>query len=110
MRRRVKVCSTPGCPNLSAGGKCAECIKAYDASRGTASQRGYDAAWRKIRDNYIRRFPVCETHGCTNRATDVDHIDGSGPRGDNSDRNLRSMCKRCHSRKTVRENRGFGRF
>jgi len=42
-------------------------------------------------------------------AVDVDHIDGSGPRGDNSDKNLRAMAHGHHSRKTVRQDGGFGR-
>jgi 5-methylcytosine-specific restriction protein A len=43
-------------------------------------------------------------------ATEVDHKDGlgpNGPRGHDLD-NLRSLCKSCHSRKTVRCDGGLG--
>lgn len=40
---------------------------------------------------------------------DVDHIDGSGPRGDNSDANLMALCHSHHSRKTALKDGGFGR-
>ena len=77
--------------------------------RPPSQERGYDHRWRRIAKRYLRRHPVCEEDGCNAPATCVDHIDGRGPRGDNSDANLRALCHSCHSRKTVRHDGGFGR-
>jgi len=52
----------------------------------------------------------CDGRGLTVGAAEVDHIDGLGPnaeRGHDLD-NLRSLCKPCHSRKTVRSDGGLG--
>lgn len=58
--------------------------------------------------------PMCEAclteRGEYTAANEVDHKDGkgpNGPRGHDLD-NLRSLCKSCHSRKTVREDGGLG--
>jgi 5-methylcytosine-specific restriction protein A len=110
---RYHVCPTPGCPNLTTGGLCEECKRAAhrarDADRPSAARRGYDAAWEARRARYLREHPICEEPGCGEPATEVDHVDGSGPRGDNSDANLRAYCKPHHSRKTVARDGGFGR-
>lgn len=39
-------------------------------------------------------------------ANEVDHVDGNDR--DSSPSNLQSLCTSCHSRKTARENGGFG--
>lgn len=77
--------------------------------RPSSSRRGYGTHWRRVRASYLRRHPICEEDGCEADAVDVDHIDGSGPRGDNSDANLRALCKPHHSSKTVKHDGGFGR-
>lgn len=77
--------------------------------RPSAAARGYDARWRRIRARYLRAHPICELEDCDRPSVDVDHIDGSGPRGDNSDSNLMALCKPHHSSKTVRQDGGFGK-
>lgn len=77
--------------------------------RPSAHARGYDLKWRRIRASYLRRHPVCEEPGCGAPAVDVDHIDGRGPLGDNTDANLRALCKPHHSRKTAMQDGGFGK-
>lgn len=62
--------------------------------------------WRKIRATVLQREPLCRhcaEQGITTTATDVDHIDGNT--FDNTDANLQPLCKPCHTRKTVREQR-----
>lgn len=83
------------------------------AIRPTTAERGYGARWRRTRKAKLAQQPLCED--CAERgeampATEVDHVDGlgpNGPRGHDLD-NLRSLCKPCHSRKTVRCDGGLG--
>lgn len=45
-----KPCTQPGCPQLTdTGGKCPVCARAADRLRGKTADRGYDAAFRKLR-------------------------------------------------------------
>jgi 5-methylcytosine-specific restriction protein A len=108
-------CLTPGCPELVASGRCPEHTaahrrdrdRAYDARRPTAAGRGYDAGWRRVRGAYLKAHPRCETPGCLEPATEVDHLDGVGPRGDNRWTNLRALCHAHHSSRTARD-QGIG--
>lgn len=84
--------------------------------RPNAAARGYGSRWQAIRKRYLAAHPHCECEDCLRLpfeqrppATDVDHIDGSGPFGDNTDANLCAMAHGHHSRKTVRQDGGFGR-
>lgn len=81
--------------------------------RGSASSRGYDQTWRKVRASYLLRHPLCVVCGRAGRtveAAEVDHIvpiANGGARLD--ERNLQALCHSCHSRKTARTDGGFGR-
>jgi 5-methylcytosine-specific restriction protein A len=80
--------------------------------RVTANRRLYQtAAWRLLRKLQLEDYPRCSEPGCDRMACVVDHR--IPHRGNNSlffdPANLRSMCKRCHDRKTAREDGGFGR-
>ena len=86
----------------------------YDQARGSAAQRGYDAQWVRYRRMFLAEHPLCAE--CTQRgervrATDVDHIvPVSGP-GDPlfwEPTNHQGLCHSDHSRKTAREDGGFG--
>lgn len=79
----------------------------YDKKRACASERGYDAAWRKVRLHHLTDKPICED--CMrififSPATEVHHIkklaDYPELRDDSS--NLLSLCKRCHSVRTAK--------
>lgn len=87
----------------------ARCEEHRHDRRPSAWRRGYDDDWEATRVSYRTRHPVCEWPGCSRPSVDIDHIDGSGPRGDNSDANLQALCKTHHSRKTVAQDGGFGR-
>lgn len=84
----------------------------YDAQRGTASQRGYNSKWRRLRATVLRDQPLCVRClplGFVKAATDVDHI---VPHKGNMtlfwDRNnLQPLCKSCHSHKTATEDSRF---
>ena len=78
--------------------------------RGTAAQRGYGSRWAKFRAWFLSCHPICAC-GCGRAATDVDHITPvSGP----ADMLFcaagkhQSLAHECHSRKTAKENGGFG--
>lgn len=87
-----------------------------EARRGSAHARGYTRSWQRLRlrvladvgrDEFRRGGPLC---ACGAAATEVDHV--RPHRGDpdlfwDAD-NLQSLCKPCHSRKTVAEDGGLG--
>jgi 5-methylcytosine-specific restriction protein A len=84
-----------------------------EQARGTSTERGYDATWRRARKQQLARFPLCAfclKDGLLTPATVVDHIvairDDPDRRLD--DRNFRSLCKSHHDERTARE-QSFGR-
>jgi len=51
--------------------------RTIDEHRGTSSQRGYDARWRRAREAFLAANPLCswaERHGRTEAAAIVDHV------------------------------------
>lgn len=79
----------------------------YDRERGSAASRGYGRRWKIVRDCYLAQHPFCadpyREHQQPTMATEVDHIEPH--RGNTAKfwdfRNLQSLCKSCHSRKTA---------
>jgi 5-methylcytosine-specific restriction endonuclease McrA len=62
------------------------------------SDRYYrSSAWRRLRDDALRRQPVCATPGCGQRATFADHIIPRRQGGADALGNLQSLCSSCHS-------------
>ena len=80
-----------------------------DKRRPSARQRGYDTRWEHTRAQHLAAFPHCAWPGCNQSATDVDHADGTGPRGNNNPDNLVSYCHSHHSVKTAQHDGSFGR-
>jgi len=76
-------------------------------NRPPAHKRGYDNRWRKFRNWYIRRHPLCEDclkHGITTPAKIVDHIKPLNQGGAHcSVSNSQSLCMACHNRKTAKD-------
>ena len=72
-----------------------------DVMRGSATARGYDGQWRRLRKVHLTANPLC--HNCGNFATIVDHIVpvviAPERRLDRS--NLRSCCVECHNQITT---------
>jgi 5-methylcytosine-specific restriction endonuclease McrA len=82
------------------------------ARRQTGLGKPYDRrAWRdRIQPEQLRREPLCHeclAQGKVTAATDVDHVDGDP--FNNVPANLRSLCRGCHARKTIKHDGGFGR-
>lgn len=103
-------CSVPGCPRIAErSGRCAVHAvreRGYDRQRGTSAERGYGAAWRQRRAEFLAEHPVCIDCGAP--ATDADHEVPRLRGGSDADENLRARCHRCHSRKTAQVDGGFG--
>lgn len=117
-RRPLRPCAHGGCPALVESGRCTEHqqhqvekTRAADRRRGSSTARGYGARWRRYRDWFIERHPVCAC-GCEQPSTDVDHIEPvTGPDDPRfwDPTNHQALTHECHSKKTATENGGFGR-
>jgi 5-methylcytosine-specific restriction protein A len=75
--------------------------KEYDRKRGTPTQRGYGAYWKKVRAHKLKKDPLCEKClGLTMLnvvpAVLVHHIDGNSRNNINA--NLMSLCNPCHEK------------
>jgi 5-methylcytosine-specific restriction protein A len=116
MARALKTCSTPGCPELVASGRCTTHTRQADQRRGTRQQRGYGKAHtNRFRPGVLRRDPLCmctdTAHGhgprCLTPSTVADHY----PRDkrelqalgldDNDPQYGRGLCKTCHDHHTA---------
>lgn len=111
----LKPCRCQGCANLTSGKYCEkhQKLNALEGCRPTATQRGYNSRWRKVRKIFLTEHPLCvecERQGKYVQATVVDHI--IPHKGDQAlfwdENNWQPLCKRCHDRKTVLEDGGFG--
>jgi len=118
--RPPKSCSMPGCGALVFDARESRCPlhrrdRAAEAFRPNAGQRGYGAAWRKVREKFLTEHPYCadifNVHGERKiLATEVDHILALRKGGTNAYENLRGLCGLCHRRKTsLYDHGGFQR-
>ncbi len=83
-----------------------------NGDRPSSSRQGYGRRWEKVRRMHLRREPLCRACRAEDRlqpAVEVDHIVPLGKGGTGTTENLQSLCKSCHSKKTAREDGGFGR-
>lgn len=119
----LRECAHPGCGVLVRKGRCAAhadaLAKAIDAQRESRSRRGYTRRWYRYRAAWFREHPLCGDRldgpsaehsrcvaaGVVTPMAELDHIvphDGDARRfWDPS--NHQSLCKLCHSAKTMRE-------
>lgn len=111
----LKLCTYPGCKATQKGRRCEKHADpgrhAYYRTRGTTTERGYGAAWRKVRRIVLLREPLCRmcaADGITARAVDVDHIRSKAQGGDDRFSNLQSLCTAHHREKSIKEEGGFG--
>lgn len=130
-----KVCSNPSkrCPNLTKDRLCKECSRAYEHARGSSTQRGYDAFWRRF-VTYFRQLlaslgiiPCCGAalpNGPDTKAwsqcaaqglTTIDRLqlDHEPPLTPDERKNRAAvcnplrcgfLCESCHARKTAQQN------
>lgn len=115
-RMAKRPCKQPGCTALVGGREryCAEHQptatrernQQIDNARPSAARRGYDSRWRRVRRMKLAMNPICEeckVNGIITAANEVDHITPLAHGGTHHLDNLRSLCKSCHSRKTMTE-------
>jgi 5-methylcytosine-specific restriction enzyme A len=77
--------------------------------RPSAAAMGYNARWRKARSVWLAKHPLCNV--CKKPGKVVDHV---VPHRGNKElfwdvSNWQTLCIKCHNRKTVLEDGGFGR-
>ena len=99
--RSKGICTWPGCNTLTIKGRCDQ--HTQGDGRLSAQERGYNKAWERLRNAYVRQHPVCEIQQtCNGDATvEVDHIIPLAKGGARLDeRNLQGACKQCHAWKT----------
>lgn len=109
-------CNHVGCPRLTVDRYCEmhrrEVRQVSDAQRESSADRGYDRAWRKFRAAYAMKVPpICVDCGRApaGRQMHLDHIVPMERGGAKYDpKNLAWRCRRCHSKKTAREDGAFG--
>ncbi len=78
--------------------------KTVDQARASASERGYDRRWQRLRKLILHRDPICAI--CDRQAsTDIDHIIPKAQGGEDTEENLQGLCHACHSKKTANEAR-----
>jgi 5-methylcytosine-specific restriction protein A len=109
-------CRVAGCPVLGHCAKHARPVvvvqqekpRLYDDRRGSSTARGYDRQWRKLRADFLKRFPICRL--CMRaKAVLVDHIRPKVQGGTDAEYNLQALCMRCHNIKTGMERRYHAR-
>ncbi len=116
--RPKRPCKQPGCSNLVESGYCEQhrhLSRQYDKDRESAAKCGYDKRWQRYRLTYLQEHPLCECEECKKLgrslpATVIDHK--IAHKGDPvlfwDPNNHQAMAKRCHDKKTAREDGGFG--
>ena len=102
--KHARICP---CSFRVAGGTLCACQQRRQAQRPTASQRGYGTDWQALR--------AAQAHTpCTACARPyrpgfhLDHMVARKAGGTDDPSNLHWLCHSCHSRKTVKQDGGFG--
>ena len=106
-QKALKPCKYSGCPELIREGQYCPAHKTIAGREYNRTQRSpdhnkiYGRRWRKIRELYISKHPLCED--CLERgfyvaADEVHHKIPTEDGGTHSEDNLRSLCKSCHTK------------
>ena len=116
-RKPKRMCSHPGCPELTEGRYCEKHQKEesskYNMARPSKHLYGSNR-WKKLRKEFLLRHPLCESckrRGVVKAAIVVDHI---MPHKGNEElfwnqSNWQALCKQCHDKKTAKEDGRWGR-
>lgn len=101
-----KPCAFPGCPNLTSETYCEEhknkVAKDYNTYvRSPDHAKKYGREWKRVRDRYVSKHPLCEMclkEGKITPVEEVHHILPVNRGGGNEESNLMSLCKSCHNK------------
>ncbi len=115
----ARPCAYAGCRCFAVSGSsyCAQHLKQIKREKfrttSSAYALGYTRQWSKASKAFLIEHPLCaecQRQGRVTPATEVDHI--IPHKGDKQlfwdQDNWQALCHRCHSRKTVTEDGGFG--
>lgn len=112
MARAPRVCSTPGCPTLTTGGRCQAHQQQAEQARGTAASRGYGGKGHALfRTAVLTKNPICVLcHLAPSTAADhyplsrrdlvLRHLNPNDPT------HGRGLCAPCHNRETAQHQPG----
>ena len=116
-----KPCLAPRCAGFAEPGKSRcpahqrEAWREQNARRPRELRAFYDSAeWRQLRVAHLELYPECQDCAAAGRATPAHSVDHVLPLRDRPDlalepSNLKSLCKSCHSSKTLTDrHRGAG--
>ncbi|WP_407873221.1 HNH endonuclease signature motif containing protein [Paenibacillus melissococcoides] len=109
-------CSKPGCPELTTERYCEKHKAAASQAMPSRSYaKLYGRRWRKYREQYLALHPLCVCDECKGKEVPLaaDVVDHIKPHKGNYNlfwdpENHQPMNKRCHDRKTAKEDGGFG--
>jgi 5-methylcytosine-specific restriction protein A len=110
-----RACLVAGCPGYAVvRGRCREHARGMyqqrEQQRGTATQRGYDATWRRVRAQVLARdrwqCVLCASRGHITIAEECDHILPLVDGGTHAPDNLRALCRACHQERHAQDRRG----
>lgn len=111
-----RFCSQPGCPAKVERGACeahggaGRDWRREDRARGSRHERGYGAAWDRLRAVVRREEPLCRVclaKGRVAATAHVDHIKPKAAGGTDERANLQGICAACHAEKSGLERRGL---
>ena len=96
-RKPQRPCRYPGCPHLTDGVYCEEHAKVMEQhyekfQRGYSPGKRYGRAWKRIRDRYVHKHPLCEQclkEGRYVAVEEVHHIVPLAEGGSNDESNLK---------------------
>lgn len=79
----------------------------HEQRRGNSNARGYNHKWRKARETWLTKEPLCVSCKAMGRVTPASVVDHITPhRGDSklfwNTSNWQSLCEKCHNSKTSR--------
>lgn len=80
----LRVCSVPGCPALTTGGRCPNHARQADRARGTRQQRGYTTEHDRLRRHYAPLVAAGQI--CCSRCSEPIHPDEPWDLGHTDDR------------------------
>lgn len=106
----LKPCKHPSCPELTIGCYCDKHSSLKNNKRESAERRGYDSRWRTARKRYLSSHPLCVSCLKDNKIVKAEVVDHIVPHRGNKtlfwdETNWQALCKRCHDRKTMTEDR-----